>query len=142
MSGLVLASVANGFEKFASYLSLEYVSYRLSQLYRLTFESGDTTLVEDTWRFDLIEILVKLQPGQEDDRLRLVASSVTFSDACYNYPWRGTIFSVAFGARAGKIRAEYVIWHPSATFQPHSALGVSIIRTQHRKNSDDRGQDA
>jgi hypothetical protein len=134
------ADWADKIETAASYLSLEYLSYLLSVPATLSFTSGDTVLVEDTRGFNLISILTRLQAELKDTRLRLVAPGITFSDACYNYRWRGTIFAFALGARGSGIRAEYVAWHPSASLEPTATQRFSPIRVQHRKNSNERGQ--
>ena len=134
------AAMAESLETAASYFDISYLSFLLTQRFKVSFNFGDTTLVQDVRRFDIAEVLTKLQVTLGDYRLRLVAPSVPFSDACYNYRWRGTIFSFALGSRGQGIRAEYVAWHPSSSFKPASAIGLSIIRVQQRLNSDDRGQ--
>jgi hypothetical protein len=76
----------------------------------------------------------------KNDRIRLVKAEVGFTDACYNYRWRGTIFSFTLGFRDGRVQTQYVAWHPSSGFCPKSADNLSIVRLEHRNNSDNRGQ--
>ncbi len=140
LEAMGLASVDTMVETVASCFSLAFLSHLLTKPSRLSYQSGDTTLVADTRRFDLVAVLTKLQVTLGDPRLRLVAPAVLFSDACYNYRWRGTIFSFALGVSGGAIRAEYVSWHPSPSYVSRSASGLSVIRVQHRHKSEERGQ--
>jgi hypothetical protein len=109
-------------------------------------------LVGDPPRRDLTETLVKLRavlaaPDDSQVRLRLVAPAVSFTDACFNYRGRGTIFEFTSGFMPGINRPRHVAWHPSPTYRPAPAMPkhltdlLRIGRVQHRTHSEQRGQD-
>lgn len=124
----------------------------LTRPYHLKLESGSIRLVSVPRR-DLLETLVKLQivlvdRHNQQARVRLVAPPIGFTDACYNYRWRGTIFEFTSGFGPGIHRPRYVAWHPSSTYVPRPAMPehladiCTIGRVQHRTNSNQSGQDS
>lgn len=132
---------------------LARVSEILTRPCHLKFEAGAVRLVGDAPRRDLIETLVKLQvvlvePNDSQARLRLVAPAVGFTDACFNYRWRGTIFEFTAGFMPGINRPRHVAWHPSPTYRPAPSMPKHLTdlchigRVQHRTNSEQRGQDS
>ena len=131
---------------------LARVSEILTRPYHLKFDGGAMRLVGDPPRRDLTETLVKLRavlaaPDDSQVRLRLVAPAVGFTDACFNYRWRGTIFEFTSGFMPGINRPRHVAWHPSPTYRPAPAMPkhltdlLRIGRVQHRTHSEQRGQD-
>lgn len=132
--------------------SLARVSEILTRPYHLKFEAGSVRMVGDVPRRDLLETLVKLravlaEPNDSQVRLRLVPQAIRFTDACYNYRWRGTIFEFTSAFNPGINRPRYVAWHPSSTYRPapkmpkHLADLCRIGPIQHRTHSEQRGQD-
>ena len=133
------ADLVDKLETALSYVSLSFLGHLTGRLWNLSFKSGDTVMVEETRRFDLVSVLARVNYLCNNDRIRLVSPNILFAQACYSYRWRGTIFEFALGPRVGKVRATYIGWHPSPTFEPKSNEFISVHAIRHRLNSDDRG---
>lgn len=142
--------VEAGFEAMGK--GLAWISRTLSMPLRLRLRAGSTTLVADCGRRDLLEILVRLRAVLDGDlheqrHLSIVRGPLTFTDACYNYRWAGTVFEFTLGGGAGRPGIVHLAWHPRADYAPRIGAQQTLSdicrigRVQHRSDPDQSGQD-
>ncbi|MEE2730714.1 MAG: hypothetical protein VYA55_07805 [Pseudomonadota bacterium] len=104
---------------------------------RLSFRYGNTVLVREAARHDLVEVLTRLHAYLGRDDIRLVKQGITLTNACNNYRWLGTAFEFYLGniftVKERGMQPEYVAYVPDRNYQPKSSLDVKIVRVEHKQ---------
>ena len=102
---------------------------------RLSFRFGNTELVREAARYDLVEVLTKLHAYLGRNDIRLVKPGVTFAGT-REYHWQGTVFEFYLGniftvAERG-MQPEYLGYVPDVGYKPRSTLNVKIVQIKHK----------
>lgn len=108
---------------------------RLARPRRLDLSIGEVVCIRDAGRYDLVELLLRVQGELGRPDLELVQPGITFEEAKRGYRWSGLLIEFYAAPRGSGLHPHYLALDPAprAASPPRSTLTLTVVDTSLRR---------